>query len=1238
MPRKLIKFLSLILCFCFLFQQTGLAQVLPSLSQPQSQPLLRYLSVNSANPNNYFNFLLDTGNLSNRVGRTGLDREAKKLINYFFLGITLPSDAFWVNLQPTQSDRITSDELARTDLGRTLLEQDLQLKKDVAKYLHPKNPVGKQYWERFYSAIGKEKAKKAKITTSNRVWITPDQIVVLETEDGALVAKASLKVLLEGEYFSLREQKPEYAREQRAENREQKNQVINQTTEEKQIQNISEQLMKEIVLPAITKDINESPRYASLRQVYYSLILSEWFKRKRSSVSRRPYLVSHISSKNASRDTIHEIRDTNPYASYINSGTTAGLESSLSWSKQALWQEYLKSYQQGEYKLKDTLFGLKRMYWSGGIEFFKGIGAGEFSDFPIIVKKVDRILQLTSSPAAENLLPVIIGNAPSVLEKNIFPEESITVITPQTDNQGLFVDSKEKLHALRQARDELEKLVRNSPSSEALSNFVFIEDLVLALLEQNNLSLSVTYLKIQNFKEEFNSRGEVWRIGHTLGNIAIRVVARALKKYIDDNLKETGLQATVYNKGPDFFLIAKGENENTVINQILNKMFGGMLEQGSSFREEVISEIKADLKSALSDQEYKQIEGKINELKEEIFNMYGGISSVSKKGEPLEEAKKVADRLFEEAFEAAKNQQLCFGLGAADIDARIEKAKRARQSGVLEYTDRVGEEIASQKEESELLDNEYKSFYQSASEFYRPGNSYKELFIEYDQATNNNNEEVIKDIKKRIFDKATRYSINYEKGDLIIREGNQYFKLLINGIIRSKPDFSFKTVFKIGGDEIGVLIWNSGTKKLKIVRIDVNNLNATNFQLGMGKGTEILNEIMQICGKTIPGRISLEIKRFFENSSHPKINTAYTIEKEATITNSSQKEGEEVKSLLTQNDTPITVKIKKTGDNILLINEKESALRSSFNMNDKIKETGLNKEFTVELGGEKILLKIVEDTGSRKSFERVRPVREGMEEGMQFGVVVVRCLLINSQEYSRLEKEGKIVLKNRKKAVKVLTEMAATLGVVGVNTNLISGQEENIDLSGIQGRAATLEGIAKQIFKIFQALHNGETDYRLAYRKARDLKKKDLPTFKNRVFSNSEQELVNFLIETLRKDSLASSAKETDVRPLAQLKDGPKQCQGGIDFSEIEFTLKNKEYISSLNPADLKILRAAKALEDNWESLSLLYVHEIMGLIKGNLIKKLQNKTLLFNILQQLKIKAFLDSRTMQFFNLIKSE
>ncbi len=288
-------------------------QAIPSWS---ALPSLRYLSVNSANPYNYFNFLLDRGDKP--FTKDSLNLESKKLINYFFLGLTLPSESLWVNLRPDEPGKITSDELSSTDLGRILLEEDLRLKKDGAAYLNPNNPKGKEFWEKLYAAIGKDKLRRTGITTSNRIWIVPDEAVVMETEDGAFVASAKLKVLLENDYLKAN---PKDA-----------------------TQALTEKLMKEIILPCLAKDVNTSSTYAPVRQIYYSLILAEWYKRK------------HKTSNDA-------------YSSYINKGSTKGLESELPWSKQKIWQDYLVSYQKGEYNLKSDLFGLKRMYFSGGMDF-----------------------------------------------------------------------------------------------------------------------------------------------------------------------------------------------------------------------------------------------------------------------------------------------------------------------------------------------------------------------------------------------------------------------------------------------------------------------------------------------------------------------------------------------------------------------------------------------------------------------------------------------------------------------------------------------------------------------------------------------------------------------------------------------------------------------------------------------------------------------------------------------------
>lgn len=395
--RKLkifIKAICIVLIIAFVsydLSWAGATEILPfknlaSLPQiPFAPPTLKYLSVNTANPHNYFNFLLDKGQSSVK-DKVSLNKEAMQLINYFFLGITLPDNAFWVNLKPQESERITSEELSKTDLGRTLLEQDFRLKRDMSQYLNPQNPIGRQFWEKLYAALGTDKVKKAAITTSNRVWIVPAEAVVVETEDGALLVKSSLKVLLESEYAALKLKAIAQS-------------LDNSLGNNDSLKTLTEQLMKEIIIPAITKDINESPNYAPLRQVYHSLILAQWYKRKYQNA-----------------DSV--------YARAINKGSINGLESQLPWERQQIWQEYLKSYKQGEYKIQDTIFGLKRMYFSGGVLF--DLGAESFPLTIISQKELPEALKqdpnLLNPDALRNGLVVLTerqGNQEGPLVENV---------------------------------------------------------------------------------------------------------------------------------------------------------------------------------------------------------------------------------------------------------------------------------------------------------------------------------------------------------------------------------------------------------------------------------------------------------------------------------------------------------------------------------------------------------------------------------------------------------------------------------------------------------------------------------------------------------------------------------------------------------------------------------------------------------------------------------------------------
>ncbi len=99
----------------------------------------------------------------------------------------------------------------------------------------------------------------------------------------------------------------------------------------------------------------------------------------------------------------------------------------------------------------------------------------------------------------------------------------------------------------------------------------------------------------------------------------------------------------------------------------------------------------------------------------------------------------------------------------------------------------------------------------------------------------------------------------------------------------------------------------------------------------------------------------------------------------------------------------------------------------------------------------------------------------------------------------------------------------------------------------------------------------------------------------------------------------------------------PLDAKGGIDLSKIELTLKDEKYISSLSPADVKVLRAAKALKDGWNSLSLLYAHEVMLMLEDKVVLSLKNKPMLQEVLNQLNSKECLDPQGLIFLQAMQS-
>jgi hypothetical protein len=348
MNRKINRVFAIVLSFILIFQQAGFAEMAAQLNlagylgslhsaftPDKFRPLhLRYLSYD--NLNNSFRLLLDKGDTKNPQPQE-LETTTKTLLNYFFVGLALPNDSFWVNLRPDSEDNVIDPWLAQTDIGKIMLETDLQLKKDTAKATSPETPEGRKYWDSLYKKaeelFGYENVT---IPTLTRPWIVPGEIIIRETTDSAYIYKATLKVMLEQDY--LKDSATYNFKDPRL----------------KALNEYSSQLIRELIIPKLTKEVNSSKRYASLRQVYYSLIMAQWFKAR---FRNKPWTCSQA----------------------IDHKNLTNLTSKISWTKTTYFQDYQKSFKDGEYNIQEPRsapFGqVIRSYFSGGQVLNTGVMA-----------------------------------------------------------------------------------------------------------------------------------------------------------------------------------------------------------------------------------------------------------------------------------------------------------------------------------------------------------------------------------------------------------------------------------------------------------------------------------------------------------------------------------------------------------------------------------------------------------------------------------------------------------------------------------------------------------------------------------------------------------------------------------------------------------------------------------------------------------------------------------------------
>jgi hypothetical protein len=402
------KALSILILLCFLFTSImGPNPVLAEdirlpapgmmvhLSPEFNPPILKGIKVHPDNPFR-FDFILDQGDsLSKRMSSPnvsigdpqqeqtpyGLKQEATKLIKYFLASLTIPEKELWVNLSPYEKDRIIPKSFGLTEMGRDLLAEDYMLKQITASLIYPEDVIGKKFWKRVYEQTAKKfGSTNIPVNTFNKVWIVPEKAVVYENAKAgtAYVVESKLKVMLEEDYLAVQKNqsrlggqpgdmfKPEQQRTcpqadcQPSDGLKTKASQGANFTQSNDINTLGSQIVREIIIPELTKEVNENKNFAQLRQVYNSLILATWYKKKiKDSILSQIY---------ANKNKVAGIKYTESVIARNPKGDAAISET------EKIYQRYLKAFKKGAYNyIKEeadpvTLQTIPRKYFSGGLD------------------------------------------------------------------------------------------------------------------------------------------------------------------------------------------------------------------------------------------------------------------------------------------------------------------------------------------------------------------------------------------------------------------------------------------------------------------------------------------------------------------------------------------------------------------------------------------------------------------------------------------------------------------------------------------------------------------------------------------------------------------------------------------------------------------------------------------------------------------------------------------------------
>jgi hypothetical protein len=312
-------------------------------SSPAFEPvMMKGLKVHADNPL-LFDFIMDSGHEEFDPASPAFKAESDKLIKYFLASLTIREKDLWVNLSPYEKDRLINEELGKTTLGRDMLSQDYILKQLTSSLIYPEKDLGKKFWDAVYAGAREKfgpSAADIPVDTFNKVWITADKARVLEHNGAAYVVGAHLKVMIESDYIATSHVGADLVSARISERAD----IKSAPTSE-----LAKQFLKDIIIPAIEKEVNEGANFAPLRQIFYSMILATWYKR-----ALKDALLNQV---------------------YSDKAKTSGFRLEDLKEGEKIYSRYLEAYKKGVFnqirEVNDPLTGeaVPRKYFSGGLNF-----------------------------------------------------------------------------------------------------------------------------------------------------------------------------------------------------------------------------------------------------------------------------------------------------------------------------------------------------------------------------------------------------------------------------------------------------------------------------------------------------------------------------------------------------------------------------------------------------------------------------------------------------------------------------------------------------------------------------------------------------------------------------------------------------------------------------------------------------------------------------------------------------